>query len=446
MRKILYNLNIVNNSNVDLDFVYQFLSRFLEVKGEKDVVDVVSFCVDYYKKNLFFPSVNVIKENFKDFEFLEEKFESKDEFISYIKEKYVLVKKEVRKHLLNKLLSDDLDYNDRLNKLNDLMKLEYVDKVNDVYDISNVDLYNIYKTKNYGKAIFTNISDIDEITGGIIEGKILVVMAGAKCFKTTFLLNMCVKNAYDFEDNNSLFLSLEIPKLELNYKILLRYGYQKGIDLKNITFTKILKGSLDEEEEKILKDLSDGIKKDLRSKIIILSTEDIVIDTLLNFRMFLEDIINKFNIKTIYVDYLQLFKFFSKNSSNIYEYQNEVMAIFRYISVVYNVRFVIATQINKEGMKYVERTGGKYSLSDVAESNALLRDCYYLVSIYSDDILKKNNQLKVQLLYNRDGETFVEPKYTCVKPQFYYIGSIQEQINRDNIKQFIPDDIISSIL
>lgn len=429
MRKLLYNQAIFNDG---LETLY---TLYLKYPAESDVKEVVEFSLNYYLANKIYPSVNVLKEHFPEFMFIEENFNNKDEYLHYIKEKEVNIKNLLRVEIYTKLADPMLPYDKRVELLNKIESIEFSAVDNDtlLLDVKEVDLFDMYKNrlKKNNTGLMTNIPYLDDVTGGISEGKIFIVMSAPKSFKTSFLINTCVKNIIELEDNNTLFVSLEIPKDELLYKMIIRFSYDYNVDF---SVLKILKGQLEEEELKKFKEMSDKFKKSMKSDLFIISTEDIKIDDIYMFRNQLEDIIKKNNIKTVFVDYLQLFKFFSKGRDNIYEYQNTIMSIFRYLSVTYNCRFVIASQVTREAQKKADKNEGRYDPSDVAESNAILRDCYYLVSLYSNDTLKQANQLKYQLLYHRDGETFSEPKTTFVLGGKYYIGGI------NNIQNLIEEE------
>ena len=187
---------------------------------------------------------------------------------------------------------------------------------------------------------------------------------------------------------------------------------------------KTIRGQLDADEEQTLYGLSETFNKYMPSKLYILASNDLRGDSILTIKQQIVDTIQSKGIKTIYVDYLQLMKFGFSGKGNIYEYLNEVVGMFRWIAVAYDVRIVLLSQATKEGIKRGKRTNGEFEATDASEANALLRDSYYLLTLYLDDGLKTQSQIKNQFLYHRDGESYTEPKVTSIIPSKYIMGTL----------------------
>ena len=62
-----------------------------------------------------------------------------------------------------------------------------------------------------------------------------------------------------------------------------------------------------------------------------------------------------------------------------------------------------------------------------------------MITLYLDDDLKTQSQIKNQFLYHRDGETYEEPKMTGIIPSKYIIGDMtipssqEQQIETSNV-------------
>ena len=351
MHRILFNQYRIK----DKELLYNLYSTFLKTEGaDRDIYDVVKWAKEGYEANKFFASPEAIKEQFKTFELTEETFPDEASETIYLKEEAQVYREKYRDDILTKLLNKTIPAEKRLELIDELTKLEMqvFDLKDTVADVSQIDAKEMYaKRKNKGKGLLTNIPEIDNLTQGMLSGKIMVVLAGPKSGKSMFALNMCYINL-KIPDNNSLFISLEIPKDELMYKMWIRLSYDER---KDISFMKTIRGQLDADEEQTLYGLSETFNKYMPSKLYILASNDLRGDSILTIKQQIVDTIQSKGIKTIYVDYLQLMKFGFNGKGNIYEYLNEVVGMFRWIAVAYDVRIVLLSQATKEGIKRGKR-------------------------------------------------------------------------------------------
>jgi len=429
MRRILFNQSFFDNKD-EINLLLKFYKIFLETSGfEKDVVDVVRFSLDYYNSNLIFPSQDTLLEQYKDFNFVREEFRDSKNFKIYVKQKEVVVRDKLRKDLVLEYLNCTNSVEERqkiLDQINHLEKEIFIDQEN-LKEISEYRAKDLYQhRKLIGSGPLTNIEDIDAVIGGVTAGKIMTVAAPPKSFKTTFAINFTYLGITKYEaPNNTLFISLEIPPDELYYKILLRSGFDKKI---NLSIRSILKGTLDEKEEAILYQLEKDFEESKRSELYIMSSADIKLSSITVFTQQLIDFINTKNIRTIVLDYIQLFRNYKvKGYNDPYQFLNDMVGLFRVISVLYDVRVILLSQMNREGYKKSQKidkngVGGKFGLNDLAEINALERDSYYIVTLSSSDEMKRVKQLKFQLIAHRDGETIDTPKFTAVVPEYFLVG------------------------
>ena len=404
---------LYNKVLILIDFSYDVL------EGEEK--ELVNFCKNYYNANKKFPSRDVLLNNFS----LIDKNLSKDELANYIDSKFVFYRDlKVHRKILNlvSIANKSDGYYDKvllMDEINSILSLLNVsgDVEKNLKRLDMINVYDLYEKRKQLRGSFkTGISELDiKMGGGFSRGKLAFIIAPPKCFKTSFLLNMAYLNMRDLENENVLFITLELSYDELLYRFLIRYGYDNNIVL---DIKSVLKGEADSD---IIKTLEVGFKKSMKSQLYFLESGDVELISIEMFKKQLEDFIVKYNIKIVYVDYLQLFKLYAKG--DLYEFQNLIVGLFRYLAVVYNVTFVVASQINKKGIERGIKTKGRFEVIDSAESNAILRDCSYLISLFANDEMKKVNKLSYQLLFHRDGESQYEPSFTFIEPAFYVLGN-----------------------
>ncbi len=438
MRKILYNQCFFNDKNINQP-LFQIYSIVLRIDGyEEDVKEVIKFSNKYHSVNRIYPTPEIIKEKYKEFKFIEEKFSTESEFLTYIQNKFIEFRDNYRQELGLQYIRYDISYKERLEILDKLNRIEIElmpEEESNIVEIDNYDLESHYKNRKIkGSGIPSNIPEIDEITGGFSDGKILVIAGKPGDGKTTQAINMIYLGLL-LENNNTLFMTLELPKDEVFMKLVIRHSY--GSDV-NISSLKMLKGILNDEEEKLFFELKKDFLGKKKSKLILYDVDDVVMSNIFQFKNQLLLLIDKYDLKTIYIDFIQLFKEFKIPGYDELEFLNAVVITIRHISISKNVRFIILSQINRVGQIKGEKSKslGKYSLNNLAEINSLERYAYYVLTFYMDDTLKINNQLLVQLLKHKDGETIAEPFKTFIKHNYFVIGNVESNLN---IHKFYSD-------
>lgn len=423
MRRLLYSQSLFDDREVNKT-LFSLYETVINTEGvEIDVIDSINYSIEFYKSNLYFPSIDELFKEFPEFKFITDKFESSQAYKFYIRDKSTQFRNTLRQKLgVNYLNEKDLD--ERLLILDKIARLEreIITTESMLIESRDLDVKELYKLRKLkGEGLKTNIPNIDAITGGISSGKILTVFAPPKCFKTTFAINMAYLGVTTYDKpNNTLFITLEIPKDELMYKLLMRHSYK---DKWTVNIRNILKGLLTDEEEIQLIKYKEEFEKAKKSELFFLGNEDLNIRSLMSFQEQMVDIIQTKEIKTIFLDYIQLFRNYRiRGYRDPYQLMNDVVGLLRVISVVYDVRIVLISQTNRRGSDRGSKTFGNFKLSDLAEINALERDSYYIISLYSDEELKNSNQIKYQLLAHRDGVAIEKPRFDFIIPEYFLIG------------------------
>ena len=409
-----------------------------------DLYQIVSYIFKNYENNNDIVSFADLKENFSNFEFLNESFESENEYKEYLKKVYNDLRIKNIHYICNMYLSELNDVTKRekrINLLEDLMKLE-LNVDSESYEISEIEDFSlkeiIDKNNSYNVGVNTGVEELDEILKvGVLEGKILTIVAPPGCFKTSFAINMSYNEVINYLNSNVLFISLEIPKEELFMKYIVRHSYSLGYD--EVTYLS-LKNNVISEEQYL--NIEKEFKEKKKSKLYILDNSELNFDNINVLKNIIIDIIDKYSIKSIYLDYIQLIMDMKpKNYNDSREWGNSVVGLLRQISVTKNCRIILLSQANSEGINRAERNGGKFSLTNISELNTLKNHSYYIVTLYADDELKVSSQFKWQIIKFRDGETKVEPSLSYVYPNYYALGNKNSYINFKQLIEKKKDNI-----
>jgi replicative DNA helicase len=427
-------------------------NNLLGLELNSEVLEMIDYVIVYFEENRYIPSFPEIYKKFNSFKFLSTKYESKVEFKNYFEEKKAFYLDRIRISKLREC-QEETSAKKQLELLDDVSRI-VSEKLNSVIELKCATQFNWEKDFKESKVAEegpkTNITSIDTITGGITAGKLMIVAAPPKCLKTMFLINMCHEGIIEYEpDNNTLFISLEISEKELMQKLIIRHSkkFNSKLDIK-----VVIKNKLTEDEKKEFLRVADDFKKSKKHDLFILDGTKIQTESLIALRQQISDFIEKYNIKTIMIDYMQMFKNFNyRGYTNRYDQLNDIVSLFHVIEIKYNVRVILASQITREGQKMNDTQKGKnkkagfqpYHLSEVSN---LEKYAYYIIFLDTDEVLKKSNQFRYQLSRHRDGETIEDQKCAYVDFKYFYISesgftSLEEQfsIPQDKTNQPIAE-------
>ena len=146
------------------------------------------------------------------------------------------------------------------------------------------------------------------------------------------------------------------------------------------------------------------------------------------------------------IDYIQLFARLVRNQFKGNISQFEIVAhIARYLKImtqIYKNRgitIIALSQINRNSFSAIkarvrdrkinplDKYKNIYDLTSIAESSELVNAADYVVTIYTDDVLKKQNVAVIQLLKNRFGESIEEGVKILALPEIAYIGDFKDE-------------------
>jgi len=252
----------------------------------------------------------------------------------------------------------------------------------------------------------------DNLTWGLKEGWVVVVLGANKSGKSVFLLNSAI-NAYQ-KGKNVLFVSLEIPKDQFLY----RYDSCRS----GIVYDRLVRGLTSKDELEIIKK---NLKEDLeRSNIFYLV--DIV-----NFSAHtLYSLVKRLPFKPdlVVIDYMGLMKTTSRGDK-MWEIFSKIGLELREVARVLKFPVLTAMQVNREAYKNNEKD--VYGVEDIALS--FLLTCHV-------DLVMSLKILNRQAIYegNNDG---VELASTIVASRVSKGGkfSIWADFSRMQMKEFKVD-------
>ena len=199
---------------------------------------------------------------------------------------------------------------------------------------------------------------------GLDRQSLVIVGARPGMGKTTFLLNLAAKMAFDHEQPVAFF-SLEMATLKLASRILaLRTGIQEE---------KIKLGNLAEEE---VERIYEAGKKFSDKKLIIDETPHI---GLFELRAKLRKIKAKYGLKAAFIDYLQLMDSGLKGTPNREEQIGKISEGLKSICKELDIIIIAAAQLNRS----VESRGLKRPmLADLRESGRIEQDADLATLLY----------------------------------------------------------------
>lgn len=327
------------------------------------------------------------------------------------------------------------------------------------FEEDDVDECNISFRDRYTKSMKENsglktyIDQIDDEIGSITKGSVCTLAGFTGSFKTTWAVNMAVKNA--IEGKNIAYISLEVTKEQLEYSILSLYSNDtkfSRMGYRPLEHQKIRQNKLDPDDINFLCDvLEPEYRKTIEPNLHILDES--------RFKTFSEseilDVLYRLDdekpLDAVFFDHAGLFAFKSPlyNSGNVGVAINKYVSFIRQISICFRkqdgktrgLSSVLLAQTNRSGFKeasksfrkltMINRPGDKgkhidtnidgYQLTALSDANELERCSSVVLSVFTNDDLKAAKQAYVQLLKTRYGSV-VQPIPVDIDPAVYRFG------------------------
>lgn len=309
------------------------------------------------------------------------------------------------------------------------------------------------KSMQDNSGLKTYVEQVDEVIGSISKGSVCTIAGFTGSFKTTWAVNMAVKNA--LEGKNIVYISLEVTKEQIEYSVFSLFSTDSRfskLGYQPLNHLNIRQNNLREDDLNFLCDvLEPEYRKVIEPNFHILDES--------KFKTFSEseiiDILYKLDdekpIDAVFFDHAGLFAFKSPlyNSGNVGVAINKYVSFIRELSIDFrhvngekrSIASVLLAQTNRTGynkakqqyrkLTQVSRPGDKnhsvinqtegYSLTALSDANELERCSSTVLSVYTDDILKQAKQAYVQILKTRYCNS-VPPISVSIEPEVYKFG------------------------
>ena len=279
----------------------------------------------------------------------------------------------------------------------------------------------------------TGFERLDEVLGGLVEGTLVTIGGRTGMGKTAFAFNL-LRNLAIEKNIPSLYISLESTE-QLCTNILIACTL-------NIKYRGLLSGQLVAEEwEKMDK----GLPRIANAPVYLDTKSTYTIDDICKT---VEEAVQEYQVKVVFIDYLQLIFAKTGFTENRYLELNYITRRLKALAKEFNITIVLLSQLNRnaEGEKRLDH---RPVLTDLRDSGTICDDSdvvcfvhrpeYY--HIYQDE---KGNDMRNKALIivakNRLGYTGEAVLYTNMSTLTFFN---EYPYKRDEIKEVFPTDTLA---
>lgn len=281
--------------------------------------------------------------------------------------------------------------------------------------------------------IQTWLREIDESTGGLKSGELMIVTAFTGHCKTTFALNMAYRALYG--GWNTAFVTLEMSFAELRNKIYVlhscnprfraiwpQYAHLVG----KITYNNVIYGKLNKEEKEYFFKVCEDFERNQESlgygRFFIWQPEKTVTtlsDIDMKFRQYQQELqISGRNLEFGVIDYISLMGADEGERSRDHnEATNNIVKNIKRLCLTFNngmgMRILSPHQANRDGFREAKKNEGLYDLTALSNNHEVERSADLVISSYKFDEEGNNNRLKMCCLKNRRN-SFFKPFDACI--------------------------------
>lgn len=238
----------------------------------------------------------------------------------------------------------------------------------------------------------TGFKNIDFFTGGFAPSQMVIIAGRPSIGKSALALNMVVEIAK--KGNTVGVLSLEMSAQGLIARLFSQ--------LAKIELSRIQKRDLNENEKVRLSDaMQEMIKWPIYFNENTLFTITSVVTSILSMKA-------RFDIKCVFIDYLQLIYASSKaRSENRQQEITKICAQLNNVAKQTNIPVIVLSQLNRA---CVDREDHRPRMSDLRESGAIEQTADLVLFLHRDDYYRKDgsdmdNGAQVIIAKNRQGPT-----------------------------------------
>ncbi len=310
-----------------------------------------------------------------------------------------------------------------------------------------------------------------------VEGmpKSMVVIGGfSGSLKTTYALNLAYNNAVVLR-YSSCFISLEMEPEQLMLRLAVRHAQHPKFRkyAQSITVKSVLRNTWSQDERDFMEQIvvPDLQRSPQYGRICVVGSSDIqyngpnIVAMLLEFErqaVASGEPESRHTIDLLIIDYIQLLAkkagFVIGTVRDPYRFTGEVMTTLQEISRNYaggrGLTVVALSQLNRASYTAAkdrirnaripaERYDNLYDATSFAESSAIMSDADVAVALYCDDELKKQKDVRIQLLKNRNGESDEKGFNALAMPEVVYVGDRQNDTADDDYLAELLGDVLA---
>ena len=301
--------------------------------------------------------------------------------------------------------------------------------------------------------IQTWLREIDQSTGGLKAGELMIITAFTGHCKTTFALNQAYRALYG--GWNTAFVTLEMSFKEIRDKMYVlhscnpkfRVKYPKYAHLVGrISYNNVIYGLLNKEEKeyffRVCDDFENSVESDEYGRFYVWQPEKTVttlseID--LKFRQYQQDLqLKGRSLDLGIIDYISLMGADEGERSRDHrESTNNIIKNLKRFCLTFNngkgIRILSPHQANRDGYREAKKNEGLYDLTALSDNHEIERSADLVISSFKFDSEGDNNRLKFCCLKNRRNQ-FFKPFDACIDFETGFIWNFTHSIeNSENL-------------
>lgn len=345
---------------------------------------IFSYMAEYFKTYKTSPSIETLKLKFPD-----HLFEINSNSIEYLKDEFLkVVKKRYAKAALydladaanNPELVGDIDslFLEKSRELAQIVPSQQMSKFSHMDDR----ILRYEAGDDYSDGIEMGIPDFDFVTAGIQPHEYVTITGYTGVGKST-LAQWILFNAYQ-QGKTPMYISLEMEANALLRKwdtMMMQFEYHR-----------LKRQTLHEEDIVKWKEKAVEVRNNPNDILIMDDVRGCTVD-----RVFAE--LTRYQPDILCIDYISLMDTQRSVGGQMWEKMVYLTKSLKQTARTLKIPIIGVAQTNRSSYQ----TGAQ--MDNVAFSQSIVNDSDIILGLHSDDEMKENNQMKVRLLKNRDGQT-----------------------------------------
>jgi replicative DNA helicase len=304
----------------------------------------------------------------------------------------------------------------------DLLQEEHTAKIQGNIREDGQEVWNEYVEAKHNKANvwgkFCGINNIDTVTHGIKPGELWIHAGFAGQLKTSFALNMSYNLVTRYRSSVA-YVTLEMPYKQVRKMIIVMHSSHgkftkgtgfKGTVYKPLNYERVCSGDLTPEEEAFYKIVLDDFQTcpEYGRFDVWSPDENVTIDRI---NMWAQVQYQKQDFHLLVIDHGGLVEANKKKRNREYTIEiNSVVRDAKMLALHFNhgqgIPVLLLFQLNREGLEYADKNGGRFKLRALSYSNESERSADIITTTYLNEEHRRNGTTIFDCLKRRDGKMF----------------------------------------